>query len=175
MTTTAQAVRVFIDVDVNGWRAAYQRAVDFVEQNNLKYSLSSDDLEALGGSEKKRVRTEYYPNDFAWAGKGEIRLKRREERIILEVRTGARTPASISSALGDQPLAAGGAERRVVMGHRSGRRWPRWPARTSWRSSPAARARAAAAARPCTTRTAHSIASFLASWLRYLRSRRGCG
>jgi arginase family enzyme len=49
--------RVYLDIDIDGWRAAYQRAVGFVAANNLKYSLSSDDLEALGGSEKKRVRS----------------------------------------------------------------------------------------------------------------------
>lgn len=49
--------------------------MDFVAQNSLKYSLSSDKLEDLGGSEKKRVRTEYYPNDYEWSARGPIRLK----------------------------------------------------------------------------------------------------
>lgn len=40
--------RVYLDIDIDDWRAAYGRAVEFVEQNNLKYSLSSDDLEQLG-------------------------------------------------------------------------------------------------------------------------------
>ena len=35
----------FIDVDIDDWRAGYQRAVDFVKANNLKYSLSTDELE----------------------------------------------------------------------------------------------------------------------------------
>ena len=63
---------VFLDIDIDGWRAAYQRAVDFVAQNSLKYSLSSDNLLELGGSEKKRVRTDYYPNDFDWSSRGPI-------------------------------------------------------------------------------------------------------
>lgn len=83
--TTQDKVLVFIDVDIDGWRDGYQRAVDFVKQNNLKYSLSSDDLEKLGGSEKKRVRTEYYPNDYEWSQKGPLRMKRREERIVFEL------------------------------------------------------------------------------------------
>ena len=76
---------VFLDIDIDGWRAAYQRAVDFVAQNSLKYSLSSDNLLELGGSEKKRVRTDYYPNDFDWSSRGPIRMKQRDERIVVEL------------------------------------------------------------------------------------------
>lgn len=57
-------VRVFLDIDIGGWRAAYQRACDFVEATNMRYSLSSNVLEELGGSEKSRIRKELYPNDF---------------------------------------------------------------------------------------------------------------
>jgi hypothetical protein len=39
---------VFLDIDIGDWRAAYGRCVEFVAANNLKYSLSSDDLEQLG-------------------------------------------------------------------------------------------------------------------------------
>ncbi len=55
---------VFMDIDIAGWRAAYNRAVDFVKATNLRYSLTSDNLEELGGSEKNRIRKELYPNDF---------------------------------------------------------------------------------------------------------------
>ena len=57
-------MRVFMDIDIGGWRAAYQRACAFVKATNLRYSLSSDTLEELGGSEKSRIRKELYPNDF---------------------------------------------------------------------------------------------------------------
>ena len=77
--------RIYLDIDVDGWRAAYQRAVDFVASNDLKYSLSSNVLAELGGSEKKRVRTEYYPNDYDWSSRGPIRLKQRQERIEIEL------------------------------------------------------------------------------------------
>lgn len=43
-----------------------KRAQDFVKATNLRYSLSSNVLEELGGSEKNRIRKELYPNDFEW-------------------------------------------------------------------------------------------------------------
>lgn len=98
-------MHVFIDVDIDDWRAGYQRATDFVKANNLKYSLTTDELEELGGGEKKRVRTEYYPNDFEWSQKGPIRMKRREERIIFEVGP-SRWPQNTASCLPSQPWRA---------------------------------------------------------------------
>ena len=59
-----KVIRVFLDIDISGWRAAYQRACDFVANCNLRYSLTSNVLEELGGSEKSRIRKELYPNDF---------------------------------------------------------------------------------------------------------------
>ncbi len=38
-------LRVWMDVDVNESRAAYQRAVDFVAARNLAYNLTSNRLE----------------------------------------------------------------------------------------------------------------------------------
>ncbi len=32
-------------------------------------------LPRAGGSEKKRVRTDYYPNDYEWSSRGPIKLK----------------------------------------------------------------------------------------------------
>jgi len=49
-------LRCWIDIDLNGSREAYQRAVDFVGAKNLAYNLSSNWLPELGGSELKRVK-----------------------------------------------------------------------------------------------------------------------
>eukprot|EP00947_MAST-08B_sp_MAST-8B-sp1_P006078 g6078.t1 len=78
-------LRVFIDVDIDGWRAAYARAAEFVAATNLRYKLSSDRLELLGGSEKKRIRSELYPNDYEWSSGGKIVTRRRVERIVFEL------------------------------------------------------------------------------------------
>ena len=47
---------VYLDIDIGGWRAAYARAVAFVKATNLRYNLTSNILEELGGGEKKRIR-----------------------------------------------------------------------------------------------------------------------
>jgi len=78
-------VRVFLDIDINHTREAYQRAKDFVAARNLAYNLSSNDLEELGGSEKKRVKDTLYPNDFEWSQKGRICLRMPPERLVFEV------------------------------------------------------------------------------------------
>ena len=65
----ASRPKIFIDIDINDTRAAYQRACDFVAARNLAYNLTSNVLEELGGSEKKRVKETLYPNDFDWCGK----------------------------------------------------------------------------------------------------------
>merc|ERR550532_3173953 len=48
--------RAWVEIDINNTREAYQLAKDFVAARNLAYSLTSDRLEMLGGSEKKRVK-----------------------------------------------------------------------------------------------------------------------
>ena len=77
--------RVYLDVDIDGWRAAYARATEFVKATNLRYNLTTNVLEDLGGSEKKRVRRDLYPNDFEWCGKGKIVTRRRPERLVFEL------------------------------------------------------------------------------------------
>lgn len=72
-------------VDINDTRAAYQRACDFVAARNLAYNLTSNNLEELGGSEKKRVKESLYPNDFEWSQKGRICLRMPPERIVFEL------------------------------------------------------------------------------------------
>jgi hypothetical protein len=47
-------VRAFLDIDINGNRAAYKRACDFVEATDLRHGWSSKELKKLGGSEKAR-------------------------------------------------------------------------------------------------------------------------
>ena len=85
MASSPTRTLVFLDIDIDDWRAGYQRAVEFVEQNNLKYGLSSDQLHELGGGEKKKVKQECYPNDYEWSTRGPIRMKQRAERIVIEV------------------------------------------------------------------------------------------
>ena len=78
-------LRVWFDVDLNASREAYQRAVDFVAARNLAYNLSSNLLEELGGSEKKRVKESLYPNDHEWSQKGRIALAMPPQRLVFEL------------------------------------------------------------------------------------------
>ena len=77
--------RVYFDIDINDWRSGYERARAFVAATNLRYGLSSNVLEDLGGSEKVRLRRDLYPNDFEWASRGTVRTRRRAERIVFEL------------------------------------------------------------------------------------------
>lgn len=84
-TSSSKRPRAFIDIDINGHRAAHQRACDFVSATNLRYGLSSPFLHELGGSEKKRV-LDYYSDDFDWKDRGRIELEpAKHERIIFEL------------------------------------------------------------------------------------------
>jgi len=76
---------VWLDIDLNGTREAYQRAVDFVAAKNLAYNLKSNMLEELGGSEKKRIKEQLYPNDYEWSQKGRISLNMPPQRICVEL------------------------------------------------------------------------------------------
>lgn len=78
-------LRIWIDIDLNDSRAAYQRAVDFVGAKNLAYNLSSNWLPELGGSEQKRLKESLYPNDFEWSQKGRCAVRLPPSRMILEV------------------------------------------------------------------------------------------
>jgi len=77
--------RVWLDIDINDTRAAYQLAKDFVAARNLAYSLTSDRLEMLGGAEKKRVKDVLFPSDFDWSQKGRVAVVMPPERITLEL------------------------------------------------------------------------------------------
>lgn len=76
--------RVFLDVDIGGHRAAHARAVDFVARTNLRYGFSSPALDALGGSERARIR-ELYENDYDFSSGGRIELDPAIERIVIEL------------------------------------------------------------------------------------------
>jgi cyclophilin family peptidyl-prolyl cis-trans isomerase len=65
--------RAFLDIDINGHRAAYSLAKEFVETNNLKYGLSSSRIEDLGGSEKARLQ-ELFENDYLFSSRGRIEV-----------------------------------------------------------------------------------------------------
>lgn len=69
----ASCPRVYLDLDVDGHQAAYQRACEFVAATNFKYGWSSQILADLGGSERSRI-AESYASDFEWSGKGRIEL-----------------------------------------------------------------------------------------------------
>ena len=68
------AVRVFLDVDVSGHRAAHARAQAFVEATNLRYGWSSKRLDELGGSERARIH-EIYESDHEWGSRGRLELE----------------------------------------------------------------------------------------------------
>ena len=78
-------LRVWMDIDINQTREAYQRAVDFVGAKNLAYNLSSNWLPELGGSEIKRVKESLFPNDFEWSQKGRCCVRLPPQRIHIEV------------------------------------------------------------------------------------------
>lgn len=76
---------VFLDIDINGHREAYNRARAFVAQNDLKYGFSDKDITKLGGAERKRV-IEAYESDWEWSQKGPIELSPADnERIVIEL------------------------------------------------------------------------------------------
>ena len=41
--------RIYIDIDIDDDRAAYNLGVEFVEKNSIKYGLSSNCISDLGG------------------------------------------------------------------------------------------------------------------------------
>ena len=77
--------KAYLDIDIDGHRAAHANAVAFVAQNSIRYSLSSDKLSELGGSERARL-PELYASDFAWAGRGRLELSPAPaERVVFEL------------------------------------------------------------------------------------------
>uniref|UniRef100_A0A0G4G3V1 Peptidyl-prolyl cis-trans isomerase n=1 Tax=Chromera velia CCMP2878 TaxID=1169474 RepID=A0A0G4G3V1_9ALVE len=79
------STKVFLDIDINGHRAAHQRARDFVEATDQRYGWTSKDLSKLGGSEKKRI-PEMYEADHEWSQKGRIEVEpAKAERLVVEL------------------------------------------------------------------------------------------
>ena len=62
-------VFAFLDIDIADNRGAYKRAAQFVEASSIKYGLSSNDLNTLGGRERQSI-SDLYSNDFLWKDKG---------------------------------------------------------------------------------------------------------
>merc|ERR1719499_1935429 len=61
--------QVFLDIDIDGEREAFELGAAFVDANDIKYSLSSKDVTALGGSEIARL-PELFESDYEWSQKG---------------------------------------------------------------------------------------------------------
>ena len=62
-------VFVFLDIDIADNRSSYKRTAQFVEASSIKYGLSSNDLNTLGGRERLSL-SDLYNNDFVWKEKG---------------------------------------------------------------------------------------------------------
>ncbi|CAK9044393.1 unnamed protein product [Durusdinium trenchii] len=77
-------VKVFLDIDIDGELAAFQLGQAFVEANDIKYSLSSKDVLALGGSEISRL-PELFESDYEWSQKGRALFKPPEQRVVIEL------------------------------------------------------------------------------------------
>ena len=85
MSAGGPPTTVFLDIDIDGHRAAHKRAVDFVSANSIKYGLSSADLRELGGSERARL-PELFSSDHAWSARGRIELSPAPaERVVIEL------------------------------------------------------------------------------------------
>ena len=82
----ASPVYCFLDIDIDGEKAAFKRCREFVKATNLTYGLSSNEVSKLGGSEKARLQ-ELYDNDYDWGSSGQkILVNRvRDVRVIVEL------------------------------------------------------------------------------------------
>ncbi|CAE7536412.1 unnamed protein product [Symbiodinium natans] len=61
--------------------AAFKLGQAFVEANDIKYSLSSKDVLALGGSELSRL-SELFESDYEWSQKGRALFKPPQQRVV---------------------------------------------------------------------------------------------
>mmetsp|Transcript_37054 Transcript_37054/g.105381 ORF Transcript_37054/g.105381 Transcript_37054/m.105381 type:complete len:231 (-) Transcript_37054:116-808(-) len=76
--------RVFLDIDIDGELVAFQLGSEFVDQNDIKYSLSSKDVLQLGGSEIARL-PELFACDYEWSQRGKAIFKPPQQRVIIEL------------------------------------------------------------------------------------------
>ena len=77
----------YIDVDIDGRRAAHALCCEFVESCDLKYGFSSKIVAELGGGEKKQVKS-FFASDYEWSARapGRIAIKPApHERIVFEL------------------------------------------------------------------------------------------
>eukprot|EP00035_Acanthoeca_spectabilis_P014055 m.266499 g.266499 ORF g.266499 m.266499 type:complete len:253 (-) comp16036_c0_seq30:338-1096(-) len=74
----------YLDIDIDGARAAYQLACEFVAATNLTYGWTSQRLSELGGSEKARL-PDMFAADYEWSQKGKIQLEPPVERVVVRV------------------------------------------------------------------------------------------
>ena len=111
--------RAYLDIDIDGARAAHARAVEFVEKTNTRYGWTSKALTDLGGGERQRV-LEAYESDFEFGGKGRIQLDPPpHERLVVELFIDAAPNACanfIALCAGDKGLAKGSGVRMHYKG-----------------------------------------------------------
>lgn len=79
-----KADKVFLDIDINQELAAFELGKAFVEANDIKYSLSSKDVLALGGSEVSRL-PELFEADYEWSQKGRAIFRPPDQRVVVEL------------------------------------------------------------------------------------------
>ena len=114
-------MRAFLDIDIDGARAAYTRAVSFVATTSMRYGFSSPILSELGGSERQRV-LEAYSADYDWSSRGRILLDAPlHERIVVELYSEA-APNAVANFValcdGNRGLAKGSGVRLHYKGSR---------------------------------------------------------
>merc|ERR1712187_575787 len=68
----------------DGEREAFELGAAFVEANDIKYSLSSPDVLALGGSELARL-PELFEADYDWSQKGRALFRPPQQRVVIEL------------------------------------------------------------------------------------------
>ena len=78
-------VFVYLDIDINDSRGAFERASQFVETSSIKYGLSTNDITTLGGREKISI-PDLYMSDYNWKDKGRCQTEpQRVCRMVFEL------------------------------------------------------------------------------------------
>jgi len=79
------ATHCYLDIDIDGSRAAFKLACQFVEANSIKYGLSSNNLNELGGREKLSI-PELFANDYSWRDRGRVVVEpQAATRLVFEL------------------------------------------------------------------------------------------
>merc|ERR1712129_8115 len=76
--------QVFVDIDIDGERAAFELGAAFVDTNDIKYCLSSKDVLSLGGAEIARL-PELFEADYEWSQKGRAIFRPPDQRVVIEL------------------------------------------------------------------------------------------